>query len=94
MVRLLLLEQLGLGIHCFPWYFSPSKYKFYDIKILYFADNGNPVIVRDVSFRGSQDSDEGLGSDPRTPVSFTGLLNRSGSATPSRRTWDYENIPR
>ena len=52
------------------------------------------MIVRDVSYLGSQGSDEGLGSDPRTPVSFTGLLNRSGTMTPSRRTWDGENIPR
>jgi hypothetical protein len=42
----------------------------------------------------SQGSDEGFGSDPKTPISFTGLLNRSGSMTPSQRLWQNENIPR
>ncbi|XP_053396986.1 uncharacterized protein LOC123552830 [Mercenaria mercenaria] len=41
----------------------------------------------------SQGSDEGFGSDPKTPISFTGLLNRSGSMTPSQRVWQSENIP-
>ncbi|XP_052808091.1 uncharacterized protein LOC128236972 isoform X1 [Mya arenaria] len=42
---------------------------------------------------GSQGSDEGVGSTPRTPVTFTGLLNRSGTMTPSQQVWDAENIP-
>ncbi|KAH3835836.1 hypothetical protein DPMN_109202 [Dreissena polymorpha] len=42
----------------------------------------------------SQGSEKGHGFLPKTPVSFTGLLNRSGSVTPSQQLWDFENIPR
>ena len=42
----------------------------------------------------SQGSDEGIGSDPKTPSNVSTLLSRTSSLTPAVKFWDYENIPR
>ncbi|KAL4233690.1 DNA polymerase zeta catalytic subunit [Mactra antiquata] len=57
-----------------------------------FRRSGEPV---DEVIGGSQSSDEGFNSNLQSPqsTSFTALLNRSGSMTPSQQIWQLENIP-